>query len=137
MLGDIEVRIEVAGGLKRVGTLHRQPRLAGGGAVSFQCHCDRLSEGARFSLEPALMLGRSAFSTQRATDLRLHRGLRARYVGAPPDAAHAEREGQATPAPMETDFSPSASRIAASRSLGHRSISLHRLDAQVQVPTPS
>jgi serine/threonine-protein kinase HipA len=61
MATDIEVHIDFAPGLKRVGTLHRQAR-RGSEAVSFEYHPDWLSEPARFSLEPALTLNRGAFA---------------------------------------------------------------------------
>lgn len=61
MARDVEVLVDFAAGLKRVGTLFRQPR-RGGEAVSFEYHPDWLSDGARFSLEPALRLGRGTFS---------------------------------------------------------------------------
>ncbi|HZT03214.1 MAG TPA: HipA domain-containing protein [Steroidobacteraceae bacterium] len=59
-MADIEVHIDFAQGLKRVGTLHRHAR-RGGEAVSFEYHADWLANPARFSLEPALALGRGAF----------------------------------------------------------------------------
>ena len=59
-MADIEVHIDFAPGLKRVGTLHRHAR-RGGEAISFEYHSDWLADPARFSLEPALALGRGAF----------------------------------------------------------------------------
>lgn len=59
-MADIEVHIDFAPGLKRVGTLHRHARRAGE-AISFEYHTDWLADPARFSLEPALVLGRGAF----------------------------------------------------------------------------
>jgi serine/threonine-protein kinase HipA len=61
MAADIEVFIDFAAGLKRVGTLHRQPRRSGE-AVSFEYHAGWLNDAARFSLEPALTLDRGAFA---------------------------------------------------------------------------
>ena len=60
MAVDIEVHIDFAAGLKRVGTLRRQAR-RGGEAIVFECHPNWLSDAARFSLEPALTLHRGAF----------------------------------------------------------------------------
>jgi serine/threonine-protein kinase HipA len=57
---DIEVHIDFAPGLKRVGTLHRHVR-RGAEAISFEYHTTWLEEAARFSLEPALSLGQGAF----------------------------------------------------------------------------
>jgi serine/threonine-protein kinase HipA len=59
-MADVEVHIDFAGGLRRVGTLHRQPR-RGGEAVIFEYHPDWLADALRFSLEPALALGQGAF----------------------------------------------------------------------------
>lgn len=61
MANDIEVHIDFAPGLKRVGTLHRHAR-RGGEAISFEYHPDWLGDAARFSLEPALTLNRGAFA---------------------------------------------------------------------------
>ena len=58
---DIEVHIDIEGGLHRVGTLHRQAR-RGGETVVFDYHADWLADGAHFSLEPALALGPGPFA---------------------------------------------------------------------------
>jgi serine/threonine-protein kinase HipA len=59
-MSDIEVHIDFAPRPKRVGTLHRHAR-RGGEAISFEYHPAWLEDAARFSLEPALSLGRGAF----------------------------------------------------------------------------
>lgn len=59
-MSDVEVHINFAPGPKRVGTLHRRAR-RGGEAMSFEYHLAWLEDAARFSLEPALSLGRGAF----------------------------------------------------------------------------
>jgi len=64
MADDIEVYIDFAPGLKRVGTLYRTPQ-RGGETVSFEYHPDWLQEAARFSLEPALTLNRGTFTPQK------------------------------------------------------------------------
>lgn len=62
MTATIEVHIDFAWGLKRVGTLYRYPR-AGAEALSFEYHPEWLDDAAaRFSLEPALTLSPGAFS---------------------------------------------------------------------------
>jgi serine/threonine-protein kinase HipA len=61
IVADVEVYIDFSGGLRRVGTLHRQPR-RGGEAISFEYHREWLGDAARFSLEPALTLGQGAFA---------------------------------------------------------------------------
>ena len=60
-MADIEVYIDFSAGLRRVGTLRRQPR-RGGEAVVFEYHPTWLADAARFSLEPALTLGQGAFA---------------------------------------------------------------------------
>src|SRR5256885_5568021 len=55
MPNDIEVFIDFAPGLKRVGTLHRHSR-RGNETTSFEYHADWLGEPAHFSPEPALAL---------------------------------------------------------------------------------
>lgn len=60
-MADVEVHIDFATGLRRVGTLHRQAR-RGAEAVVFEYHSDWLADAARFSLEPALTLGQGAFA---------------------------------------------------------------------------
>ena len=60
MSNDIEVFVDFVPGLKRVGTIHRHTR-RGGETISFEYHADWLQETERFSLEPALALGRGAF----------------------------------------------------------------------------
>ena len=60
-MADVEVHIDFAAGLRRVGTLHRQAR-RGGEAVVFEYHPDWLADATRFSLEPALTLGQGAFA---------------------------------------------------------------------------
>ncbi|HVA55142.1 MAG TPA: type II toxin-antitoxin system HipA family toxin [Gammaproteobacteria bacterium] len=61
MADDIEVYIDFAPVLKRVGTLYRTPQ-RGAETVSFEYHPDWLQEAARFSLEPALTLNRGTFT---------------------------------------------------------------------------
>jgi serine/threonine-protein kinase HipA len=60
MPSDIEVFIDFPPGLKRVGTLHRHAQ-RGSETTTFEYHPDWLREPARFSLEPALAVGRGAF----------------------------------------------------------------------------
>jgi serine/threonine-protein kinase HipA len=61
MANDIDVYIDFAPGLKRVGTLHRHVR-RGAEAASFEYHPDWLADAESFSLEPALTLNRGAFA---------------------------------------------------------------------------
>ena len=57
---DIEVHIDLSGGVRRVGTLRRTPR-RGGESVVFEYHRDWLADPKRFSLEPALAVGPGPF----------------------------------------------------------------------------
>jgi serine/threonine-protein kinase HipA len=59
-MSDIEVHIDIAQGVRRVGTLRRIPR-RGGESVVFEYHPDWLADPARFSLEPALAVGPGPF----------------------------------------------------------------------------
>jgi len=59
-MADIEVHVDFAAGLKRVGVIHRHAR-RGREAISFEYHNTWLEDPARFSLEPALSLSRAAF----------------------------------------------------------------------------
>lgn len=68
MAVDVEVFVDFAPGLRRVGTVYRQPR-RGGQALSFEYHPDWLGDNAHFSLEPALRLGRGAFTPSAGTAL--------------------------------------------------------------------
>jgi serine/threonine-protein kinase HipA len=63
---DIEVFIDFAPGLKRVGTLRSQDR-RGGEAVNFEYYSTWLHDAARFSLEPALKLGHGVFAPASAS----------------------------------------------------------------------
>lgn len=71
-MSDIEVHIDFAPGPKRVGTLHRHAR-RGGEAVSFEYHPAWLEDAARFSLEPALSLGRGAFVSAGGSPIEIAR----------------------------------------------------------------
>ena len=57
---DIEVHIDLPGGLRRLGTLRRTPRRSGESVV-FEYHADWLADPQRFSLEPALTVGLGPF----------------------------------------------------------------------------
>ena len=61
MANEIEVHIDYAPGVKRVGVLHRHVR-RGVETISFEYHSDWLGDPESFSLEPALTLNRGAFA---------------------------------------------------------------------------
>jgi len=60
-MADVEVHVDFAPGLKRVGTLHRHAR-RGTEALTFEYHAGWLDDASHYSLEPALPLGRGAFA---------------------------------------------------------------------------
>ncbi len=108
MSHDIEVHIDFAAGLKRVGTLHRHAR-RGSEALSFEYHVDWLSDPARFSLEPALTLGRAAFAPTAGQSNFGSIGDSApdtwgRRLMQRAERRRAEREGRAVRTLMEADY---------------------------------
>src|SRR3954471_11784586 len=108
MAADLEVFIDFAAGLKRVGTLHRAPR-RWGEAVSFEYHASWLGDGARFSLEPALTLGRGAFAPAAGLPLFGSIGDSApdtwgRRLMQRAERRLAAREGRAVRTLLETDY---------------------------------
>lgn len=64
----VEVHADLRGEILRVGTLRRRPG-RGQETVSFEYHGDWLAHQARFSLEPALLLSRGAFTPQNGAPL--------------------------------------------------------------------
>lgn len=108
MADDIEVFVDFAPGLKRVGTLHRQPR-RGSEVISFEYHPDWLTEKVRFSLEPALTLNRGAFAPARGQQIFGSIGDSApdtwgRRLMQRAERRRAEREGRAVRTLMEIDY---------------------------------
>jgi serine/threonine-protein kinase HipA len=116
MATDIEVYIDFAPGLKRVGTLHRQAR-RGSEATSFEYHPDWLSEAARFSLEPALTLNRGAFAPPGSQQIFGSIGDSApdtwgRRLMQRAERRRAEREGRPVRTLMEADYLLGVSDVA-------------------------
>ena len=108
MADDIEVFVDFAPGLKRVGILHRQPR-RGSEVISFEYHPDWLTEKVRFSLEPALTLNRGAFVPARGQQIFGSIGDSApdtwgRRLMQRAERRRAEREGRAVRTLMEIDY---------------------------------
>lgn len=68
MAANIEVHIDFAPGLKRVGTLYRHSG-RGGETTTFEYHPDWLADPAHFSLEPALSLDRGTFAPPKGKSL--------------------------------------------------------------------
>jgi len=105
---DIEVFIDFAPGLKRVGTLRRQDR-RGGEAVNFEYHASWLRDAARFSLEPALTLDHGVFATATGRQLFGSIGDSApdswgRRLMQRAERRLADREGRTARTLMETDY---------------------------------
>jgi serine/threonine-protein kinase HipA len=122
MADDIEVHIDFAPGLKRIGTLHRQAR-RGGEAISFEYHPDWLGDAARFSLEPALTLDRGVFAPAKGQQIFGSIGDSApdtwgRRLMQRAERRFAEREGRPARTLMEADYLlgvTDASRVGALR----------------------
>jgi serine/threonine-protein kinase HipA len=105
---DIEVFIDFAPGLKRVGTLRRQAR-RGGEAVNFEYHSTWLRDAARFSLEPALTLDRGVFAPNTGQHVFGSIGDSApdtwgRRLMQRAERRLADREGRTAKTLMETDY---------------------------------
>ncbi|SMF28124.1 serine/threonine-protein kinase HipA [Tistlia consotensis] len=121
-MSDVEVHIELAGQTRRVGTLRRQAR-RGGEAVVFEYHEDWLAADGRFSLEPALVLGRGAHAP--AGDRAMFGSIGdsapdswGRQLMRRAERRLAEREGRALRALSEADYLlgvADASRLGALR----------------------
>jgi serine/threonine-protein kinase HipA len=108
MTNDIEVHIDFARGLKRVGTLQRHAR-RGNETTSFEYHPDWLGDDARFSLEPALTLNRGAFAPAGGAAIFGSIGDSApetwgRRLMQRAERRSAEREGRQPRTLMESDY---------------------------------
>jgi serine/threonine-protein kinase HipA len=105
---DIEVHIDFAPGLTRVGTLHRHAR-RGAESISFEYHTSWLKDPARFSLEPALSLGPGAFAPPAGFHVFGSIGDSApdtwgRRLMQRTERRRAQREGRAVHALQELDY---------------------------------
>ena len=108
MTNDIEVHIDFARGLKRVGTLQRHAR-RGNETTSFEYRPDWLGDDARFSLEPALTLNRGAFAPAGGAAIFGSIGDSApetwgRRLMQRAERRSAEREGRQPRTLMESDY---------------------------------
>ncbi|HEX4024423.1 MAG TPA: type II toxin-antitoxin system HipA family toxin [Steroidobacteraceae bacterium] len=123
---DIEVHIDFAPGMKRVGTLRRHAR-SGGEAISFEYHSDWLEDVARFSLEPALTLGRGAFGP--AAGLSIFGSIGdsvpdtwGRRLMQRAERRRADRDGRAPRALQEFDYLLGVSDVSRLGALRFRSV---------------
>ncbi|MEJ1964641.1 MAG: type II toxin-antitoxin system HipA family toxin [Gammaproteobacteria bacterium] len=107
-MADIEVHVDFAPGLKRVGTLHSHLR-RGTESTSFEYHAEWLGDPACFSLEPALTLDRGAFVPDGGRSIFGSIGDSApdtwgRRLMQRAERRRAERERRAVRTLMETDY---------------------------------
>lgn len=140
MMDDIEVFIDFAPGLKRVGTLHRQAR-RGGEAVSFEYHPSWLGDSARFSLEPALALHRGAFVPAAGLTAFGSIGDSApdtwgRRLMQRAERLHAEREGRPLRTLLETDYLLGVSDVSRLGALRFRPVGEEAFLAPATVGVP-
>ena len=125
-MADIEVHIDFAPGRRRVGTFHRNAR-QGGEAVSFEYHSEWLEDAARFSLEPALVLGRGAFVPAAGHSIFGSIGDSApdswgRRLMQRAERRRAEREGRAPRALQELDYLLGVSDVSRTGALRFRNV---------------
>jgi serine/threonine-protein kinase HipA len=135
MANDIEVHIDFAPGLKRVGTLHRRAR-RGREASSFEYHSDWLGDAAAFSLEPALTLNRGAFAPADGLPIFGSIGDSApdtwgRRLMQRAERRRAEREGRSVRTLMEADYLLGVADVSRLGALRFRKVG----EEQFQSPT--
>lgn len=134
---DIEVHVDFAAGLKRVGTLHRHAR-RGAETYTFEYHSGWLEDSARFSLEPALSLNRGAFAPAAGLTLFGSIGDSApdtwgRRLMQRAERRRAEREGRAVRTLQELDYLLGVSDVSRLGALRFR----HEGEEIFQSPTSS
>ncbi|MEP7242449.1 MAG: type II toxin-antitoxin system HipA family toxin [Gammaproteobacteria bacterium] len=135
MANNIEVHIDFARGLKRVGTLHRHAR-RGAETTSFEYHPTWLDDADRFSLEPALTLNRGAFAP--AEGLRIFGSIGdsapdtwGRRLMQRAERRNAEREKRPVRTLMEADYLLGVSDVSRLGALRFRNAG----EQQFQAPT--
>ncbi|CAA7627619.1 type II toxin-antitoxin system HipA family toxin [Magnetospirillum sp. SS-4] len=141
MADDIEVHIDFALGMKRVGTLRRQPR-RGGEATSFEYHPDWLGDSTRFSLEPALTLNRGAFAPAEGFQIFGSIGDSApdtwgRRLMQRAERRRADREGRAVRTLMEADYLLGVADVSRLGALRFRLAGENQFQAQTSTGVPS
>ena len=141
MADDIEVHMDFAPGLKRVGMLHRQPR-RGFEVTSFEYHPDWLGDPARFSLEPALTLNRGAFAPAERLQIFGSIGDSApdtwgRRLMQRAERRSADREGRAVRTLMEADYLLGVSDVSRLGALRFRHSGEDQFQAQTTTGVPS
>lgn len=140
MMADIEVHIDFAASPKRVGTLYRHPRRAGE-VVSFEYHPAWLEDAAHFSLEPALALGRGAFTPVAGMPNFGSIGDSApdtwgRRLMQRAERRRAEREGRAIRTLQEVDYLLGVSDVSRLGALRFRSVEEEVFQSPTSVGVP-
>ena len=137
---NIEVHIDFAPGLKRVGTLYRHAR-HGAETVSFEYHTNWLAEPARFSLEPALSLGRGAFAPAEGLSIFGSIGDSApdtwgRRLMQRAERRRAERDGRAPRTLQELDYLLGVSDVSRLGALRFRNVGEDTFQSPTSVGVP-
>jgi serine/threonine-protein kinase HipA len=137
---DIEVHVDFAPGMKRVGTLHRHAR-RGGESISFEYHADWLQDPARFSLEPALSLDRGAFVPADSSPIFGSIGDSApdtwgRRLMQRAERRKAEREGRAVRTLQELDYLLGVSDVSRPGALRFRNAGEELFQSPTSVGVP-
>jgi serine/threonine-protein kinase HipA len=138
MPDDVEVDIDLDGGVRRVGTLYA-PRRGPRAPVTFEYDRAWLDDPNKFSLEPALQLGRGAFAP--------HDGLFGSIGDSTPDTwgrrlmqraerRRADREGRAIRTSNELDYLLGVSDIARLGALRFRGIGEEEFRARTDAGVP-
>lgn len=138
MPDDIEVHIDLAGKVRRVGTLYA-PQRGARAPVTFEYHDAWLDDPNKFSLEPALQLDRGAFAP--------NAGLFGSIGDSAPDTwgrrlmqraerRRAEREGRAVRTLGELDYLLGVSDMARLGALRFRRIGDEAFQAQTDTGVP-
>ena len=141
MATDIEVHIDFAAGVKRVGTIHRYPR-HGTEVTTFEYHQDWLEDPARFSLEPALALNRGAFPPSNGMPIFGSIGDSApdtwgRQLMQRAERRGAQQEGRAVRTLMEADYLLGVSDVSRLGALRFRTAHEKAFQASAAVAVPS
>jgi serine/threonine-protein kinase HipA len=139
-MADIEVHIDFAPGPKRVGTLHRHAR-RGGEGVTFEYHTAWLEDAARFSLEPALSLGRGAFVPRDGSPVFGSIGDSApdtwgRQLMQRSERRRAEREGRAVRTLQELDYLLGVSDVSRLGALRFRNVGEELFQSPTSIGVP-
>jgi serine/threonine-protein kinase HipA len=141
MADDVEVFVDFAPGLRRAGTVHRHAH-RGVDTTSFEYHADWLSDPERFSLEPALALGRGAFAPPHGTSIFGSIGDSApdtwgRRLMQRAERRNAARDGRAVRSLMEADYLLGVSDVSRLGALRFRLSGSEQFQSPTTVGVPS